>query len=164
MIREQLYHKTVDILKQAYFDDTLKHGNCFACAVGNIIAANMGKKIIRVKSGFGGDISVWDDAVSDNGVHNRNSVTATAYVISSYVNVPAPDDIIKQILATGYSRHELSAIEAAFEKVLCVDRYNSDKHMFDGLMAVVECLDEIHQNTDDVVTQTTKKKFEKQLA
>lgn len=42
MKRPELYQKTVDILVKAYFDDTLQHGNCYACAVGNIIAGNCG--------------------------------------------------------------------------------------------------------------------------
>jgi hypothetical protein len=42
MIKEPLYHKTIGILVDAYFDDTLQHGNCSACAVGNLVAAAKG--------------------------------------------------------------------------------------------------------------------------
>ncbi len=40
MKNKSLYDKTVSILVDAYMNDTLQHGNCFACAVGNIVAAN----------------------------------------------------------------------------------------------------------------------------
>ena len=34
------FSNSVDILVKAYFNDTLRHGNCLACAVGNLMQAS----------------------------------------------------------------------------------------------------------------------------
>jgi len=41
------FENTVDILVKAYINDTLEHNNCYACAVGNIVAHNMGERFVK---------------------------------------------------------------------------------------------------------------------
>jgi hypothetical protein len=71
-------------------------------------------------------------------------------------------DIRKQINSTGYTWRELMEIEKAFE-LGTMNKEVNDKSQFDGLMAVVECLDKIHENHDTQVTTNSKNKFTKNL-
>ena len=43
------FSNTVDILVKAYLNDTLRHCNCYACAVGNIISSAMGYRFVQTK-------------------------------------------------------------------------------------------------------------------
>lgn len=147
MKRPELYHKTVDILVQAYFNDTLQHTNCFACAVGNICAANSD---IKYKITDYGEM-VWA-GYEDRDIY----ITPTYYCLSNSFDtfrlVPVDVEYIRK--RTGYSWDELSEIEFAFE--------NCDSKgdwMFDGLMAVIDALDRIHKNKDRKATTTSKQKF-----
>ncbi len=166
MIKEQLYHKTVDILVQAYFNDTLKHSDCCACAVGNIIAANLGYNIKNNEDsrypmvwvdgggcklpypGSGKDSFGWGAAIVEGVNENHNYGEAK-----------------KQIDASGYSIYELAYIEKAFESAnkefFFGDDPPSDEIMFKGLMEVINILDQIHENKDEVVTNSSKQKFTK---
>ncbi len=61
-----------------------------------------------------------------------------------------------------YHRTVGISIEHAFEYA---PKGNSeDDYMFNGLMAVVDALDIIHENTDINITKEIKQKFVKQLA
>ena len=150
MKRPELYHKTVDILVDAYFADTLEHGNCYACAVGNIIAANcniqydpyyMARGKLIWKSGR----SFWDDVF-------YTSQSTQSFRIDEYEG-----NAKYQIDSTGYTVYELAKIEYAFETA---DKGKSeDEWMFNGLMAVVDVLDEIHENTDEEITLKVKSEF-----
>lgn len=164
MINEPLYKKTVDILYQAYFNDTLEHGNCYACAVGNIVAGNCGYEFkqarnycdqpLGVHTGCGNLFWNKDNYFNDN---------ATYYALNfgSDDNEPtlAADD---QIKSSGYSLFQLHLIEKAFESVTAVNeglpKY-TDEEMFNGLVAVLEVLKEIHQVTDDDLITTNHKRF-----
>lgn len=42
------FKHTMDLLVQAYFDNTLKHGNCSKCAVGNICGGDSWKAFFEV--------------------------------------------------------------------------------------------------------------------
>jgi hypothetical protein len=150
MNRPDLYKKTVDILYQAYFNDTLQHGNCYACAVGNIVAANCGDSFKTSLNAMqfqnlywshepesiydcsiqADDQAMWYDAIG-GGVVIRSSFNATA---------------IKQIAATGYTPKELSKVEVAFERAARGN--NNEEHMFNGLVAVLDQLSIIHEITD----------------
>lgn len=114
------FENTVNILVQAYLNDTLEHGNCAACAVGNIVAA------------------------SCNYEYLRRTDSCLKWMWSKYT----PDwycDFVgvqesEQTRATGYSVEELNRIEMAFESV----PYGTDDMMFQGLMRVIEALARIH--------------------
>lgn len=142
MKNEALYHKTVDILVEAYFQNSLEHNNCAACAVGNIIAANMGYEYHH----NGNQLYWFGKSVSE--AHAWYEI-----LFSSKLNTEG----LKQIASTGYSMKEIIAIEEAFE-----NQYSSsddaDKRMFNGLMAVIDVLDVIHE-VDNETTISSKNKF-----
>jgi len=62
-----------------------------------------------------------------------------------------------EIESSGYKLHEFALIENAFEK-----GYKGNDKMFNGLMSVVDCLDEIHKNKDVLITQNSKSLFQLQ--
>lgn len=136
MLKPELYQKTVDILVKAYFEDTLEHGNCSACAVGNIVNYEKSKMS-------------WS--------------WANVFCTSSRIQIVEPNNYEgaakDEIDSTGYTWRELAKIEYAFETA---PKGNSgDEWMFNGLMAVIDVLDQIHENTDNQVTATTKQRFQK---
>jgi hypothetical protein len=146
MKKEELYNKTVDILVQAYLNDTLQHENCYACAVGNIIAANLNLNIIQ-----DGDIKMWEGYGSaKKQVNWFNGLRGYSY--------SSKEEFEREVESTGYSVLELDRIERAFEGASCYgDR------MFNGLMAVIDVLDKIHENQDTLVTAAQKERFKKEL-
>lgn len=152
MKRPELYNKTVDILVQAYFNDTLVHGNQCGCAVGNIVAANCG---IRIKGK--GDNLHWTVPSMISG----DAIWFT-YIQGDIMNDHDGEKAEKQISITGYNVSDIIHIERAFENALFGN--SDDEWMFNGLMAVIDVLDQIHENTDTIITTSTKQKFNKQLA
>jgi len=131
MIKPELYKKTVDILFDAYFNDTLQRGNCCACAVGNLVAANMG---IKFKPGMVVR-SAWE----------KDAFPEWQWVIWGYIGGDLETGAA-QVQATGYSVYELKKIEMAFESVVSEENaLPPEDNMFNGLVAVLEVLKQIHQ-------------------
>ena len=141
MNRPELYNKTVDILYNAYFNDTLECGNCYACAVGNLVAAANGYKMIKTEhskwgiqwegheypftNGWGG-IALWT---------NKKHYSKEG---------------LRQIESTGYSTREVVLIEQAFEHIENYSFTTSiDEYMFNGLCNVLEALKKIHDIPDN---------------
>jgi hypothetical protein len=162
MNRPSLYQKTLDILVQAYFNDTLEHANCYACAVGNMIAANCGLKFITAEVTpvgvfTGAGKLFWN-------FRNQFDNNPLVLMTRGKCDEGANDEQLELALSTGYTLRELALIEEAFEMVaygLELDVMQSDKVMFDGLMSVIETLDLIHENKDEQVTERSKKLFVK---
>jgi len=161
MQREQLYHKTVDILVQAYFNDTLIVQDCTACACGNLIAANNGYKSVGVAEDRywldkDGDYRqpIWTDAISTSRSSNLFGQTTHKQKLSweGYTS-----EVREEIESSGYQLHDFAAIEYAFES-----GYKGNDKMFNALMKVIEVLDAIHENKDEATTQVSKKKFTKE--
>ena len=139
MNQPELFENTVNILVNAYHNKTLSHGNCVACAVGNIIAANCGVKDIKswyewAVNAYGTPLSGWINAfgTTSNGINRRSF-----YVIKS--NPVAK----KQIESTGYPVEVLADIEYAFETAPTGE--SDDDWMLNGLYAVYEVLCNFHQ-------------------
>ncbi len=164
MKQKELYEKTVSILVDAYMNDTLQHGNCYACAIGNLVAANCGfplipnpdtERVFIEKFIWDGRIAFWGNVHSvmfrnvNTPGSNRQTVCPEQYTGRAK----------EEIDATGYSYQETAAIEKAFENVAFEE--DEDKYMFNGLMAVINVLDQIHENTDVVITEASKSKFVK---
>lgn len=147
MNRPVLYKETVDILYQAYFNDTLHHQYCAACAVGNIIAARMGYIIV----GKGMDFR-WHHPEGKVIGPCWSSFVYTSGKNEQTIKPKALDDqeVKEQIEATGYEPHEVAQIEFAFETAYYegFQQYN-DEVMFNGLCRVLDCLAKIHEVTDE---------------
>lgn len=133
MKNKPLFDKTLNILVKAYQNDTLEHGDCNACAVGNMIAANCGYDYIKDEFGFlwwGVNYPLWQ-LVFSTGYEQR--INSNAYV----------GDAKKQIDSTGYTWQELAKIEYAFETA---NKGNSsDDWILNGLLAVYDVLCEVHE-------------------
>lgn len=133
------FNRTVAVLVAAYLNNTLRHGECAACAVGNIIAAEIG----AVPTDSGDEFLGWS--------WMRNQVEITVgwhhvFCTSEGSQKQSPlnyyGQIKRQIDASGYTWKELAKIEAAFESSMVGE--SEDDWMFNGLMDVVEVLSEIH--------------------
>ncbi len=160
MIKEELYNRTVDVLKEAYFNDTLVSESCTACACGNLIMAANGYKEVEM----GGDV-FWMDKQGNYRNPEWINVVGTTSVHIGFIRLSKKQhlyidryegEVKEEIKSTGYDLHEFAAIESAFEK-----GYKGFDKMFNALMSVVDTLDKIHQNTNTQVTIQSKSKFQK---
>ena len=149
MKNKELFTKTVNILVDAYFKNTLQHGNCAACAVGNIIACNMGIKfrISAVCDGF----YTWDGLKV-----SWNKVFVTPFNHQQHNEFNYEGEAKEQIDSTGYTWQELAKVEFAFETAY--EGKSEDDYMFNGLMSVVDVLIEIHEG-NETEKETAKELF-----
>lgn len=152
MKNEKLYTRTVDILVQAYLNDTLRHGNCYACAVGNIIAANKGYTYVPATDQKSQKIT-WN--VTGGTYYNEAKYGSWFDIIHG---CGSGEKGVSEISSTGYSINEIRKIERAFERA--EEGESSDEYMFNGLMAVLNVLEEIHE-VDATVTTAQKNRFTK---
>lgn len=147
MLKPELYKKTVNILFDAYFNDTLVHNNCYACACGNIVAANSGYQFVPAEDAPHKKLT-WD--VSGGKYHSARADNKAHWFYPLSMFVPSEYDMElakKQIHAAGYTVQDFMIIERAFEgasKGHCDEDY-----MFNGLVAVLEVLKQIHQVDDN---------------
>ena len=100
-MKRPTFENTVNVLVQAYFNDTLKHDDCTSCAVGNIITAG-GYKFSDDE--WNVDATHWLIFIDSNIRKNHWSARPCNNKLAH-----------AQISASGYSPEELSLIESAFE-------------------------------------------------
>ena len=139
MNRKKLYEKTVNILLDAYNSGKLMHGDCTACAVGNICGNNRlwsylfvttSTKQYKEKPGFirlrdpKGEVIEIKNEELPKYVNSGFSFGNVFYVTDNdyYTVVPASLSYIEKkqkglelIESTGYTLDELARIEFAFE-------------------------------------------------
>lgn len=145
------FEKTVSILVKSYLDDTLEHGNCAACAVGNIIAHNCGFEMIyRFGSlNWKNEFVKWSEVFrtwNEFGRNHHQTIERDNYIGKAK----------SQIRSSGYSLKNLAKIEFAFETAN--KGKSKEEYMFNGLMAVVDVLAEIH-GIDLIVRDDAKLQF-----
>lgn len=113
------FKHTMDVLIKAYLNNTLQHVSCHACAVGNIVGGSAWSSWFCTSAQgkqYTGGIIVTDQSRRIKGFY--------------------------QIQESGYTKAELMKIEYAFETA---DKgKNGDDYMFNGLVAVLQVLAEIH--------------------
>lgn len=139
MKNKELFNRTISILVNAYHNNTLQHGYCSACAVGNLVAAGINTEAKKSGTEFqNGVLAVWDRVfmTTDRGQY---------FEIDKYEG-----EAKEQIDSTGYSVEDLAKIEYAFENVpmpahCTLYTGDDDEWMFSGLMAVVDALMLIHE-------------------
>jgi hypothetical protein len=138
MKNQELFERTVNILVDAYQKGTLKHRDCKACAVGNIVAANCGIEDVfslqEWREKAHGLVGGWSMAFVTHpcGTQSRSFVMMELY-----------EAIRLQIGATGYPVEVLADIEFAFEKAA---KYkDKDEDMLNGLYAVYDVLCNYHE-------------------
>ncbi|PIQ22619.1 MAG: hypothetical protein COW65_02130 [Cytophagales bacterium CG18_big_fil_WC_8_21_14_2_50_42_9] len=147
MKHKELFDNTIKILVNAYLNNTLVHNNCCACAVGNIIAANLEIKYDKDLKWIGRQLA-WSTVFVTKRSKTEQTQCPWAY------NGKAKE----QIDATGYAWQELALLETAFERAPLGK--NSEERMFNGLMAVVDALCQIHETAAEI-KQATKELFVK---
>lgn len=124
------FTQTVNVLVQAYLNDSLRHGSCDACAVGNLIDYRR-PLTIKEKKLMRDHTAGWNKVFCTFNYKKGQEIHEVNY------NGLAK----KQIESTGYHWRELAQIEFAFER----HRFDNGDAMFNGLMAVVDVLAEIHK-------------------
>lgn len=141
MKNPELFNKTISILVKAYFDGYLEATDCAACAVGNLVSANLGYERLEMnmfKDKNGKVIpAAWDDIVWH--IRGDNSMN------------PDNKEAIKQVNATGYTGEELCKIELAF---LNDEMWPTPIDNFTRLMKVIDCLMIIHEATETEITES----------
>ncbi len=140
MKNKELFDRTVSILVKAYLHETLQHADACACAVGNLVMA-----CGEYEKGFNDD---WFRCTHRGGIFGDNYY----------------GEAKRQIDCTGYSPQEIASIEHVFENnhhVIVGDNIVEDEDGYLGLMAVVDCLMEIHECKDEKVKEETKAMFVK---
>ena len=143
------FHETVGILVEAYMSETLVHGHPCGCAVGNLVAKKLNINIIDKGDRIGSEnrwVPGWD---AQSGFSWFRKIYPERETITLGTEAEGND----QIYATGYSAEEIRSIECAFESVVVTGSpsgsykghdYKLDKDGYEGLMAVVDVLAEIH--------------------
>lgn len=161
------FNHTIGVLVKAYLNDTLRHDNCYACAVGNMMADSCGFKFEVINNVFFDDSDLKLKWVGLDSIYDKELDIKTQQQPENWMNVFYGGDVvcqdykgeaIKIIESTGYTVMELLKVERAFERSPV--GYSKDEHMFNGLMAVVDVLAEIH-NIDLTTREETKKLFVK---
>jgi hypothetical protein len=154
-MKRPTFEQTVNVLVQAYLRNELEHRVCTACAVGNIVAHALGTKPKRCTD-------------PDAKTIHENYLFENGNLMSWWNNDIGCHRPTAQSEATGYTIDELNRIELAFEFAEGQpdsDGFNSEltmneEWMFNGLMAVVDVLAEIH-NVDLSVKENAKALFVK---
>lgn len=144
------FNHTVNVLVQAYLNDTLVQGHPCGCAIGNLIAACNGHKVINNQP------IMWQDSSVGSGF-DWYEVLFPGKIYRS------PGDItlgVLQIKSTGYSIPEIRLIEEAFESTREGCKTSTNESIFAGLMATVNVLAAIH-NIDLTVREEAKLLFAK---
>lgn len=145
------FDHTVSILVKAYLNDTLEHGKCEACAVGNIVHA----------AGFPRYNTGECEAMKPDSCGNWKGVFVTTGGIQKMRHAVDKDweQIgLRMIEATGYTVEELAWVEYAFETA--PKGKSDDDWMLNGLMTVVDVLASIH-NVDLSTKEQAKLLFVK---
>lgn len=165
------FENSVNVLVNAYLNDDLMHQNCACCAVGNLIshACNLKVQHIGNEEFYWVDdrnkvydpdewLKVFGTKVEETGGLNFFR-KKNMRVVDKWFRVDEINSLVSYWAdETGYSIVQLASIERAFESVEYGE--NNDTWMFNGLMAVVDVLAEIH-NIDLTAKESAKKLFVK---
>jgi hypothetical protein len=154
-MRTATFENSVSVLVKAYLNETLTHGDCLACAVGNLVSAacnydpidHLFASTFDIDGGYKG--KGWAAVfctIGDTDDDKRQYIRQSSYT----------GEAKEQIDATGYTWQQLAKIEKAFE--LAPKGKNDDEWMFNGLMSVVDVLAEIH-NVDLTTKESAKLLF-----
>jgi hypothetical protein len=161
------FNFSVGQLVSAYLNNTLVHGNCLACAVGTLLkprCASLGIPGNRWANAFvtiEGDqlVAKNEEIISWNFFTGYVAVNKDKAKDSTDTPVATIFDQVQALFdGSDYSKEEYARIEYAFETAPKGE--NDDDYMFNGLMAVVSVLAEIH-GVDLEATEQARKLFVK---
>lgn len=143
LTNKKKFEHSVNILLKAFLNNTLSHQDCGACAVGNLMSHELGRPLTTIEKSMG---------------YGWATVFFTPH---SKMQILHPErlhnEIPKRLInVTGYHWTDLAKIEFAFES--CDNGESLEDKMFNGLMAVVDVLAEIHE-IDLTTVKETKELF-----
>ena len=158
MSEQEKFDHTVQVLVQAFLNETLEKDNCQACAVGNLIAHAAGAVYVRKPNTYNGNLDLQaEPRVIDwlGAICTSDGCDQSLYK-EAYLDQPG---IRAAFDSTGYSFEQLARIEYAFESNNGVSLYATDSdNEFAGLMGVIDVLADIH-GLDLVVATQAKARF-----
>lgn len=135
------FNETVSILVMAYMNDELRHQDCEACVVGNLCGGSSLWRFLFMTCETG-----------------TQAPTTISNIWLRTLGFESVDELLSAAnnlcLSTGYTVDQLAKIEFAFESTPKVE--DEDEWMFNGLMAVVSVLAEIHGVSLDVSEDARK--------
>lgn len=154
------FENSINVLVKAYLNDTLQHNNCYACAVGNLVAAANRFQYCQAKDMLNRLALVQNQALYAFDSNDTTSVGGNWYDLLDRAgsNPLNNNKGLPEIESTGYTLDQIDKIEWAFERAARGN--SSDEYMFNGLMAVVDVLAEIHK-VDLTTKEDAKKMFVK---
>lgn len=153
MNNKKLYENSVNVLLDAYNNGKLLHGNCTACAVGNLVA-----DACNISYDFDTEDIFYRPVWSE--------VFSTDQVIQDFFLPMYKGEAKHQIDSTGYTLDELAKIEYAFESAIgfsekgydhWVYHRNIKQGQFIGLVSVLKILKEIHEVKEEIHTENINK-------
>jgi hypothetical protein len=168
MNRPETYHKSVQILYDAYFNDTLEHERCSACAVSNLLqeaSVKSGIKVSRWSQIFCTISSANRRGPKQHLIAGENEILGEtvsggikAYNIDNNKECKVwREEAFTLFSYSDYTLEELIRIENVFESA---DAGLSDEDwMFNGLVDVLNALKQIHEVTDEDLIQANHKRF-----
>lgn len=151
MKNKELFDKTIGILVKAYQNDTLEHETCYACAVGNLVAAGLGCGFIDASFEKTPGTLKWDNGMPYPATRGWGTVFTTVQKSQKFIPSEYRNLAKKQIMATGYSLGDVMKIEYDFETASPGN--TPDERMFNGLMAVCDALMQIHEANETEISE-----------
>ena len=142
MNRPELFQKSVDTLLDAYNQQELRHHNCYACAVGNLLSDIAKEKGIC--------ISDWAEVFVFYTNRKEQIKKSLEESVVRWGDDKRWQNGMNLINSSGYTVEELMKIEYAFETA-----DDEEEEQYKGLCAVLEALKEIHEK-DDITVERKK--------
>ena len=135
MTEQAKFDRAVNVLVQAFLNDTLEHGSCTRCAVGNLVGALAypGAHEVTGKN-RGAEYALLSGELKHADWFNILRNGNAPWITSDEKRIGE-----EQRAALGYSWQQIADIEAAFESTS-----HNEHAMYDGMMAVVTELSLIH--------------------
>jgi len=141
MNRKDIFDRSIAVLVKAYQDNTLQAVNCYACAVGNLVAAQAGVKYIQHPD-VEDEYFKWDTKIEPDWF---DAMCATRDG-GDWLDKEQFTRGCVQIATTGYTMKEVILIEDAFENTYSsYSKHDGHDPMFEAMMGVYKVLCEIHE-------------------
>lgn len=160
MKNQPIYFRSIDLISANYKINRIVHGDCRKCPTAILLKAASAKTNIPVQrwSNLFCTITRVDD-VQEQIFATKNSIIVF-HDLGFFTQKKSPEirQQAEELIAAGdYTLDELAKIENAFETAPYGD--SDEEYLFNGIMAVIDALDEIHENNDLSITKEVKERF-----
>lgn len=173
MNRIDLYYKTIDTLREAWEANEVSHAKVAQCPIGLMCAPYLKEMGIDNPLWTSKFITTVNDGKAWYAEPGERIVTSrfifTSFSIRPYNTLPSDmqdeEKVMELIARTGYTQRELADLEHAFEAapgynegMNAVGNMANKQWLYDGMVAFVDKLGEIHM-VDTEITSSSKAKF-----